>query len=72
MQKVHPFTDFCPTLNIQQIVSDENGSEKNKMCIEITLSNAKVRTQPSTKYYRRYLHKIRLKLSFDCRLFGAN
>ena len=49
MQKVHPFTDFCPTLNIQQIVSDENGSEKNKMCVEFSLSNAKVRTQSSTK-----------------------
>ena len=34
---------------MQQIVSDGNGSEKNKMCVEFSLSNAKVGTQPFTK-----------------------
>ena len=50
-------------------MSDGNGSEKKKMCVEVTLSNAKVRTQDVGGGY---LCKIRLKLSFVCRLFGAN
>ena len=50
-------------------MSDGNGSEKKKMCVEVTLSNAKVRTQDVGGGY---LCKIRLKLSSVCRLFGAN
>ena len=38
------FTDYCPTFEIQQIVNDGNVAEEKKLCVEIILSDAKVRT----------------------------
>ena len=65
------FTDYCPTFEIQQIVNDGNVAEEKKLCVEITLSDAKVRTYGTIKYLV-CTFEIRLTISSVCRLFGAN
>ena len=66
------FTDYCPTFEIQQIVNDGNVAEEKKLCVEITLSDTKVRTYSIPSNTWCVLLISDKTISSVCRLFGAN